>query len=109
MAANPIFPNALSKRQTLGSRRIDLHYAKLNIPRRWTWDRFTMLCSVLRVTHEEMASAICLPHSYLNGAYRRNIFPGPAALLLTMIEADVMKGISKDIIENPIAPLSANG
>jgi hypothetical protein len=105
----PIFQTFNPKAQTLGSRRIDLHYAKLGLPKRWTWRRFTDLCSFLRVTPEEMASTILLPHSHLPGCFKRNAFPGPAALLLTLIEANVMKGLSADIIENPIASLSDNG
>jgi hypothetical protein len=108
MPPNPILPNS-GNRQTLGSRRIDLHYGKLGIPRRWTWARFDALCAFLRVTHEEMASTICMPHSTLPTAYKRNCFPGPAALLLTLIEANVKKGLSEDIIENPIASLPSNG
>lgn len=105
---NPLLPNSSSKHQTLGSRRIDLHYAKLRIPHRWTWARFQALCAFLRVTPEEMASTICLPHSRLAGINQRNCFPGSAALLLTLIEANVKKGLSTDIIENPIASLSPN-
>lgn len=103
-SVSALLSNPPNTKRTLGSHRIDLHYAKLNIPRRWTWDRFDLLCSVLRVTHAEMASTICLPRSALKGAHRSNQFPGPAALLLTLIEADVMKGIT-DTIENPIASL----
>ena len=106
---NPLLPNGASRKQTMGSRRIDLHYAKLGIPTRWTWDRFTMMCSVLRVTHEEMASVVCFPHRNLKDAYLRNNFPGSTALLLTLIEADVMKGITPDLIANPIASLSDHG
>lgn len=106
---NPLLPNSASQKQTLGSRRIDLHYAKLGLPRRWTWTRFMELCSFLRVTPEEMASTIGMLHRHLPIAYRRNQFPGPAALLLTLIEANVKKGLSEDIVENPIASLSSNG
>ena len=99
-------PEGINLKQTLGSKRIDLHYAKLNIPRRWTWDRFELLCSVLRVTHREMASVLCLPPHAIKHAYFANCFSGPAALLLTLIEANVMKGIT-DTIENPLASLSS--
>lgn len=100
-------PENLNLKQTLGSVRIDLHYAKLNLPRRWTWERFDLLCSVLRVTHREMASVLCLPAHAIKSAFFANCFPGPAALLLTLIEADVMKGIT-DTIDKPIASLSSD-
>lgn len=100
-------PADLNLKQTLGSKRIDLHYAKLNIPRRWTWNRFNLLCSVLRVTHREMASVLCLPPTAIRTAYFANSFSGPAALLLTLIEADVMKGIT-DTIDNPLASLPSD-
>ena len=102
-----LLPKDAHLEPTLGSRRIDLHYAKLGIPQRWTWDRFSLLCSVLRVTHLELASVVCLPSAALKRAFFANQFPGPAALLLTLIEADVMKGIT-DTIENPLASLSSS-
>ena len=43
----------------------------------------------------------------IKSAFFANCFPGPAALLLTLIEADVMKGIT-DTIDNPIASLSSD-
>lgn len=98
----PVFvPNKGSKLQTPASLNIDLHYAELQVIRRWNWERYHRLAAFLRLTHGELASLICLPHSLLKGIQRRNVFPGPAALLLTLLEAQVMQAYSKDIIAQP--------
>lgn len=97
----PITPNRGSKHQTLASLRIDLHYAKLDVIRRWSWERFHRLASFLNVTHGELASLVALPHSRLGTIKERNFFPGSTALLLTIIEANALKNYSEDIIENP--------
>jgi len=96
-----ILPNRKSPLETPGSVLIDVHYAKLNIVRRWDWDRFNRLAAFLRLTHGELASFICLPHSLLKGCQKRNCFPGPAALLLTLLEAQVMAKFSNDVIPQP--------
>jgi hypothetical protein len=98
----PILPNRKSRFTTPASLRIDLHYARIGVIARWDWERFTRLALFLNYTPEEMASLICLQHSHLHGIRERNIFPGPAALLLTLVEAQVLKGISYDIISNPL-------
>lgn len=96
-----VVPNAKSIRKTPASLNIDLHYAELNIVRRWNWERFHRLAAFLNVTYEELASLICLPHTQLPGIKKRNFFPGPAALLLTLIEAQAMIEYSQDIIAQP--------
>jgi len=101
MRASPITPNRASKHQTPASLRIDIHYAKLSLIRRWNWERFHRLASFLNVTYGELASLIALPHSLLDGIRERNYFPGPAALLLTLLEANALKLYSDDIIAQP--------
>ena len=101
MKTQKLTPNHYSKFQTPGSLQIDLHYADLQVVRRWTWERFHRLASFLRLTYGELASLICLPHGQLKGVQARNYFPGPAALLLTLLEAQVMAAYSNDIISNP--------
>lgn len=90
---------------TPASHLIDGHYADLGVVRRWTWDRYQRLAAFLNLTEAELASLICMPHGHLPGAKGLNVFPGPAALLLTLIEAQAMKGYSADIIPDPIAKL----
>lgn len=97
----PLTPNRLSKHQTPASLRIDIHYARLSIVQRWNWERFHRLASFLNVTYGELASLIALPHSHLDGIRERNFFPGPAALLLTILEASILKNYSDDIIAQP--------
>jgi hypothetical protein len=94
-------PNRGSKHQTPASLNIDLHYAKLGVVRRWNWERFHRLAAFLNMTYGELASTICLHHSLLEGVRARNVFPGPAALLLTLLEAQYLADYSNDIIANP--------
>lgn len=96
-----MLPNKDGPHQTPASLSIDVHYLQLQIVRRWNWDRFHRLAAFLRLTHGELASMICLPHSHLAGIQKRNIFPGPAALLLTLLEAQTLSKFSKDIIIDP--------
>lgn len=91
--------------ETPGSALIDIHYAKLRIDQRWSWDRFLRLAGALRVTTGELASLVRLRHSLLVGAQERNQFPPPVALLLTLVEAHVSKGLVPDAIENPFPKL----
>lgn len=98
----PIFaPNKGSKLQTAASLNIDIHYAQIDVIRRWNWERYHRLAAFLNLTHGELASFICLPHSQLAGIRTRNVFPGPAALLLTLLEAQVLANYSDDIIAQP--------
>ncbi len=99
--SNALLPNKASKIQTVASTRIDVHYATLNVIRRWNWERFHRLAAFLNVTYGELASLIALPHDRLATIKERNFFPGSSALLLTIIEANALKNYSEDIIENP--------
>jgi hypothetical protein len=99
-----LLQNKGSPLQTPASLLTDVHYAKLNIVRRWNWDRFNRLAAFLQLTHGELASLICLPHSQLPGIRKRNVFPGPVALLLTLLEAQVLAQFSNDIIAQPFPP-----
>lgn len=100
------FQNRGSPRRTFGSIRFDLHYAKLGIIARWDWDRYTRLAKFLDLTVHELASLICLRHRHLDLAQRDNVFPGPAALLLTLVEAQAMSAYTKDVIAEPLPKLS---
>lgn len=97
-----LLPNRRSKDATPASLRIDLHYARLNVHRRWDWHRYERLAQFLRLTPAELASVVCMPHKDLGRARANNRFHGSAALLLTLLEAQVLREYSHDIIENPI-------
>lgn len=60
------------------------------------------LCTFLEMTPHEVASLICWPHSQVQRAIDNSEFPGPVALLLTLIEAQAMQNYSNDVITNPI-------
>lgn len=98
----PVLPNRKSPHATTASFQIDLHYAKLGVIARWDWDRYLRLASFLNYTPHELASLVCLPHVKLKPIERNNRFPGPVALLLTMLEAQALKNFSADIIANPL-------
>lgn len=91
--------------ETPGSALIDLHYAKLRLDSRWTWERFMRLAGFLRLTPGELASLVRLKHSLLEGCHARNQFPPPVALLLTVLEAHVTAGLVPDAIANPFPKL----
>lgn len=97
----PRLPNRGSKHQTSASLAFDLHYAHLGVIERWDRDRYDRLCVFLTVTRYELASLISWPHAQVPGAIERNDFKGPVALLLTILEAQVMHKFTKDVIQNP--------
>jgi hypothetical protein len=105
----PVLPNRKSPHQTPASLRVDLHYAHLGVIARWDWDRFLRLAAFLNYTPQELASVICLQHGKLARAEQTNRFPGPAALLLTLLEAQAMKDFSADIIKAPFPHDSPQG
>lgn len=98
----PVIPNRGSKFRTPASLNFDLHYAQLRVVSRWDRDRFMRLCAFLQLMPHELASLICWPHSQVQRAIDNSDFPGPVALLLTLIEAQAMHTHTKDVISNPI-------
>lgn len=97
-----ILKNKGSSYETPASTLIDLHYANLNIVRRWDWERFVRLCMFLRITPGELASLVCMRHSALNGAKENSQFPEPVCLLLTLVEAEALKNFAPhETIQNP--------
>lgn len=108
----PSLPNAGSKRQTPNTLRIDVHYANLLLVERWTWDRFNRLAAFLQISHAELASAVTLPHRYLENYERTNRIPNrdgngrALALLLTLLESHCCGEWTNDVIRNPFPDLN---
>jgi hypothetical protein len=100
--ARCVIPNVRSCYRTTATLSFDLHYAQLEVVRRWDRDRYLRLCAFLQLTPYELASLICWRHVEVNVAIKNSNFPGPVALLLTMIEAQAMINHSKDVIANPL-------
>lgn len=106
-------PNEGSKLQTPATLGIDLHYAQLGIWSRWTWERFSRLCTFLQVTPPELASIACIPHNQLEIFEQRNrVMQGSApnraaALVLTLLEAHVATAYTTDVVANPFPDLNA--
>jgi hypothetical protein len=102
-----ILRNKGSPFETPASTLIDLHYAQLRIVQRWDWERFERLCTFLRLTPGELASLVCLRHSHIPGIRDNNVFPESVALLLTLIEADVLKDYAPhETIQKPFPSLN---
>lgn len=97
----PVLPNRKSQHRTPASLRLDLHYSHLGVVARWDWDRYLRLAKFLNYTPHELGSLVCLPHAHVDIAERKNSFPGPAALLLTLLEAKALAGLGSDVIANP--------
>ncbi|MCW5549984.1 MAG: hypothetical protein KIT44_13555 [Opitutaceae bacterium] len=102
----PILPNRKSTDQTDATRQIDLHYAQLGIIARWDWERYTRLALFLNLTVYELASYILMPHSAVRRGQRDNRFPGPACLLLTLLEARATEAYGGDVIKNPMPKIT---
>lgn len=106
-------PNEGSKLATPSTLSIDLHYAQLRIWERWTWERFSRLCTFLKVTPAELASIACIPHNQLDAFQQRNrvMQSGSAnraaAMVLTLLEAHVCAEFTKDVLENPFPNLGS--
>lgn len=110
----PPLPNTGSELTTATSKIIDLHYSNLRIGERWTWDRYQRLCSVLKITEPELASLVCMPHDYLPKLKANNQLPGlvtgggrAIGMLLTILEARILKRLVPDVIEQPFPNLQA--
>lgn len=109
----PPLPNADSEHRTATTFLIDIHYSNKRIAERWTWDRIQRLCSFLKITEYELASLVCCPHSWVERIKEENRIPhtvkggGRAVgMLLTLLEARVMKKVVSDVITNPFPNLN---
>jgi hypothetical protein len=105
---NPIQKGTFPKRKrsnplsssTPASDLIDIHYETLGLRKLWNRDRIERLCGYLRLSQAELASMVAVGHIRFDGYIQRNFFPGPLALLLTMLETRYLKGLAADIITN---------
>jgi hypothetical protein len=88
------------KTSTPASELIDIHYEVLGVKRRWNRDRIERLCGYLKLSEAELASMVCATHQSFSGYITRNTFPGPVALLLTILETRYLTGKAPDIITN---------
>lgn len=114
-------PNIGSTGQTPASLAIDIHYAKLLLVERWTWERFVRLCHFLKMTSCEVASLVLLPHRCIPAYKERNTLPlsrphaASVALSLTLLEAYLMRGLTDDVLPdvfpdlNLVAPAGVAG
>lgn len=106
----PPMPNQDSRHQTPASLMIDTHYAQLRLMERWTWDRYVRLCQFLRMTPWEVASLVMLRHGSIDTFRRKGRLSiqghRAAALVLTILEAHVMREWTSDVIENVFPNLS---
>lgn len=109
----PPLPNTDSEFTTATTKIIDLHYSNKRIAERWTWERFQRLCSFLKVTEPELASLCLMPHAWIPKLRENNQLPcivsggGRAVgMMLTMLEARVMKKVVGDVIINPMPNLN---
>jgi len=92
----------LPLRKTVTSVLIETHYQNLLIIERWTWERFVRLAKFFQFTPLELGSLVMMDGNALQ-RYRKNNLPPirSAALLLTMLEFNVMKNWTDDVIANP--------
>lgn len=110
----PPLPNADSDFTTATTKLLDLHYSNKRIAERWDWQRYQRLCSFLKLTEAELASLCMMPHSWIASLREKNRLPcavtggGRAVgMLLTILEARVMKRIVPDVVEDIFPNLNA--
>lgn len=103
----PPLPNTDSEYTTATTKIIDLHYSNKRIAERWTFERYERLCSFLKLTHYELASLVCMPHSHVAKLREYNLLPGTVngggravGMLLTILEARVLKKLVPDVVTN---------
>jgi hypothetical protein len=65
---------------------IDIHYKELGLEEIWDARRVERLCSLMKVTQDELSSMMMFPHSDMEKCVKADCFPGPICLLLTLIE-----------------------
>lgn len=106
----PQLPNVGSTHSTPTTQLLDCHWSTMSLVRRWDWVRFVRLANFLQMTPWELASLAMIKHAALEGYKRRGVLPvqnpSATALLLTLLEAQAMKGWTADIIVNPWPSLS---
>ncbi len=85
--------------------RIDLHYAEMALVARWDLRRVDRLCAFLRLGRHELASLLMITHKRMDACIRRNRWDGPAVLLMTLLEAEVLKDYvpEGELVGNPMA------
>lgn len=102
-------PNDGSEHQTPASLMLDQHWCQMQLVERWSWVRFARLCQFLKFTPWELASLVMLRHEKIEDYQRTGRLNGsnmrPVALVLTMLEATVLKSWTDDIITDPFPQL----
>jgi hypothetical protein len=109
----PKLPNPGSLHQTPASLILDVHYAKLLLVERWTWDRFIRFAAYLKMTPYELGSAALISHDMVDHLRSKNHLGGyrhqgvrAQALILTLLEAHLCGAIFHDVIQNPFPDLN---
>ena len=70
--------------------RIRHHYREAGLGRHWTKERFYRLCFMLQCEPEELAALCCIDLRGLWQYLHRDNFPGPASLLLDLIDHSLL-------------------
>jgi hypothetical protein len=108
-------PNSGSPNGSPRSAIIDAYYARLLLVDRWTWNRFCRLATFLKLTHYELASLALIPHLYVKKWEDEYIFPVKNksayahAMILTLIESNVLDNYTKDVVKQPFPDSSVYG
>lgn len=85
---------------TPASELIDIHYEVLGVKKRWTRDRIERLCGFLKISQSELASMTLAGHKSFDTYIKKGSFPGPLAILLTILESRYLAGFAPDVITN---------
>ena len=77
---------------------IDQHYEALGIKKIWDERRVKRMANFMRITRRDLASLINMPYNIFNQMILQGNISGPAALMLTIIENQVMGEFAPDTI-----------
>lgn len=84
---------------------IDVHYRRLGLNKIWTKKRYMRLCRKLGSTEYELASLVGLNHAAARQYLKRERFPPPVCILLSLLETYTTGDSIDDAIEAPVFPL----
>jgi hypothetical protein len=97
-------PNEDSPQRTVASVYIDAHYATLGLIDRWTWDKYTRFCEILRWTPYEVASLVGMPHTAVDRFQHNDMLTGPGALAWAIHLTNLEWTLMKDYVAGAVNP-----
>ena len=80
------------------SHLIDQHYESLGLKKLWNERRIKRLVNFMRITKRDLASLVNMPYNIFIQMNNSGQVTGPAALMLTILEHQVMGDFAPDTV-----------